>query len=361
MTHRLDALRVRLDETGRDAFFSISPPDNQYLTGFLTSFGEISSGIIVTSREAIFLTDSRYTEQAREEVQGFSVEQISGDLLAACGERLTALGAKEVAYDPGRITVDERDRLVAKFKGQLEPVPTLVTGLRVRKSAEEIAAIRAASELAEAVLAELLPSLHPGLLEQELSAMFEFAFKKRGASGASFDTLALFGSRSSLPHGVPGQRALDKGDIVLLDFGCRRAGYCSDLTRTYAFGTIIDRWFETVYAVVNDAQRAALEAIKPGASCRDVDAVARARIKDAGYGEYFGHGLGHGVGVEIHEAPRLSPRSDAVLEEGMVVTVEPGIYVPGRGGVRIEDLVVVTRDGCDVITRTSKEFTVLGP
>ncbi|MEK7794541.1 MAG: M24 family metallopeptidase, partial [Candidatus Hydrogenedentota bacterium] len=204
-------------------------------------------------------------------------------------------------------------------------------------------------------------SLHVGLPEQELAAMFEFAFKKRGASGPSFDTLALFGPRSSLPHGSPGRRALEKGDIILLDFGCRCAGYCSDLTRTYTFGTIIDRWFETVYAVVKDAQQAALKAIKSGASCRDVDAVARDRIKDAGYGDYFGHGLGHGVGVEIHEAPRLNPRSDAVLEEGMVVTVEPGIYVPGRGGVRIEDLVVVTQSGCDVLTKTSKELTVLQP
>ena len=227
------------------------------------------------------------------------------------------------------------------------------------KDASEIELLRCATDLAEGVLHDLLPELTEGILERELAAQFVYEFKRRGASGPSFDPMALFGSHSSLPHGMPGDRALKSGDIVLLDFGCVLNGYCSDLTRTFAFGRIPPGWFEEIYAVTLEAQLTALEAVKPGVPCSDVDAVARDIIRDAGYGDYFGHGLGHGVGLEVHESPRLNMQSQAVLEPGMAVTVEPGIYLPGKGGVRIEDLVIVTGDGCDILTRTPKDLKVL--
>ena len=359
MPERIDRLRKAMCESGCDAYFSVSPPDNQYLSGFQADFGEISSAILVTAQDTVFLTDSRYTEQAAEQVRHFDVEQIKGDLLARAGERLAALGARQAAYNPTAITVDELDRLTSAWPGEAVREKAVVAAMRATKSAAEIAAIRDASRIAEGVLVDLVPTLFAGETEAEFAVRMESEFRKRGASGVSFPTIVLFGERSSLPHGRPSDRPLRNGDIVLVDCGCRRAGYCSDLTRTFTFGTIPGAWFEEIYDVVFRAQQAALEAIRPGAACSEVDAVARRIISEAGYGDQFGHGLGHGVGIEIHESPRLNPTSDAVLAEAMIVTVEPGIYLPGKGGVRIEDLVVVTRDGCEVLTKSSKELRVL--
>ena len=360
MSERLDRLRSALDSVGCDAFFSVSPPANQYLSGLLTSFEEISSAIVVMPDQAHFLCDFRYTEQARNEVTGYEIAEIKGDILVRSGELLEKLHASRVAFDPSALTLDEKSRLESAFEGELIGEKALVSDLRIIKSDEELETLRAASNLAEGVLYDLLPTLEEGLPERELAAQFEFEFKKRGASGASFDTIALFGPKSSVPHGIPDDTRLKRGDVVLLDFGCRRGGYCSDLTRCYVFGTIPGAWFEEIYDLTYEAQQRALKAVKPGKTGREVDAVARDIISEGGFGEYFGHGLGHGVGVEIHEAPRLNTESDTVLEAGMVVTVEPGIYLPGKGGVRIEDLVVVTEDGCEILTKTPKQLKVLG-
>ncbi len=360
MNDRLARVRSALDKAACDAFVSVSPAANQYLSGLLTSFEEISSAIIITDDQAHFLCDFRYTEQARKEVTAYEISEIKGDILVRSGERLESLGLKKVAFDPSGLTVDEKLRLESAYTGELAGEKALVAGLRIIKSDEELEILRAASNLAEGVLADLTPTLKEGLPERELAAQFEFEFKKRGATGSSFDTIALFGPKSSLPHGIPDETVLKRGDVVLLDFGCRRAGYCSDLTRTYVFGTIPGAWFEEIYALTYEAQHRALEAVQPGKTGREVDAVARNTISEGGYGEYFGHGLGHGVGVEIHEAPRLNTESDTVLEPGMVVTVEPGIYLPGKGGVRIEDLVVVTDGGCEILTKTPKQLRVLG-
>ncbi|MCX5757097.1 MAG: Xaa-Pro peptidase family protein [Candidatus Hydrogenedentes bacterium] len=352
---RLERLRERLAGAGFDAFVSVAPPDNQYLTGFLGS----TSALVVTADAAEFLCDSRYTEQALQQVKAFRVSEAAGSLIARLGERVTAMGVSTAAYDPAYWTVAQLNALQDAFSGSLKASGSLVAGLRMTKSPDEIEALRAASELKEAVLAEVLESIHEGVTEAEVAARLEYGFKARGAMGASFDTIALFGARSSMPHGSPGDMRLKRGDIVLLDLGCRHHGYCSDLTRTYAYGTSPGAWFEAVYETVLDAQVAAVRAVRPGARCRDVDAVARDMIQFAGYGAHFGHGLGHGVGIEIHESPRLNTESEVVLEPGMVVTVEPGVYLPGQGGVRIEDLVVVTEKGCEVLTRTPKALKVL--
>ncbi len=355
MIERLSKLREGLVAAECDAFVSLAPPTNQYLAGFRGT----TSGVIVTAQDAWFLCDFRYTEQANEQVVGYRIQEVSGSFNKRVGEKLASLDLKRVAFEPGYMTVDVFHTLEDTFNGELVPVSDIVTRLRRRKDFDEVDRIRAASRLAEGVLDDVLEELRPGMLERELAARIEYEFKKRGASGSSFDTIALFGARSSLPHGQPGDKPLETGDIVLLDFGCRRDGYCSDLTRTYAFGTITGHWFQTIYTTTHEAQRRALEAVRPGITGREVDAVARDHIASAGYGPHFGHGLGHGVGIEIHEAPRLNPESDTILEVGMVVTVEPGIYLPGLGGVRIEDLVVVTDDGCEVLTQSSKELRIL--
>lgn len=357
---RLEKLRELVLGKECDAFFSVSTATNQYLSGFQTSFGEISSAVLVTPHEALFLCDSRYIEQAQDQVQDLKVEQIDNKLLAVSGARFNDLGAKKVAFDPNDLTLEEFHDVEGAFEGVFVETPKLAMALRQIKDPEEVACIRAASRLAEGVLSDLIEELEPGMSERELAARFEYEFKKGGATGASFDTIALFGSRSSLCHGVPGDRRLEMGDIVLLDFGCRLDGYCSDLTRTFSYGTITDAWFPEIYELVLAAQQAALDALKPGISCRGLDAEGRTVIADAGHSDHFGHGLGHGVGIEIHEAPWLSKHSDETLEPGMIVTVEPGIYVPGKGGVRIEDIAVVTEDGCEVLSTTPKELRVLG-
>lgn len=359
MKQRIDALRARVAAVGCDGFVSVHPPANQYLSGFLTSLDHISSVIVVTPGEAHFLCDSRYTEQAQTQVSGLEVTQIAGDQMQRAGEWLQKLGVKRAAFDPNGHTVADHGRMVAGYNGELVANENLVTPLRIRKEPGEAGAVRAASELAEGVLLDVLPTLKAGVAERDVAAQIEYEFKRRGASGSSFSTIALFGANSSLPHGVPGERTLQPGDIVLIDMGCRRGGYCSDLTRTFAFSKIPGPWFEEIYSLTRRAQQAALDAIRPGVTGRDVDAVARGIIAEGGHGDRFGHGLGHGVGIEIHEEPRLNTRSDTVLEPGMVVTVEPGIYLPGQGGVRIEDLVLVTDAGCDVFTKTSKELQVL--
>ena len=315
--------------------------------------------MIVTEDSAFFLADSRYIEQADTEVRGYGISEIKGDLLRRGGERLRDHGAKKVLYDPTGLTVDELNRLECSFEGELVGDTAFLPKMRQVKSPDEIACIRTASELAEGVLANVVAQIEEGQTEREIAARIEYEFKKRGASGSSFDTIALFGPRAALPHGIPGEKALEKGDIVLIDMGCRHSGYCSDLTRTYAFGTIPDAQFEEIYALVLAAQLNALQAVRPGAKGRDVDAAARDVITQGGHGDHFRHSVGHGVGIEIHEAPRVSHDSNTELVPGMVITVEPGVYIPKVWGIRIEDLVVVTEGGCDILTTSSKELRIL--
>ena len=353
---RIRRVREALDARRHAAFFSLSPTDNEYLTGFRGT----ASAVIITPSDSQFLCDFRYTEQAQAQVRDYTVEEVSGTLETRVGERLQDLGVEQGLFEPTRLSVFQLGLIEKQFGKPLEGVHDLIGRLRVNKDPAELERIRAASRLAEDALWDLVETLQEGMQEQEFAALLEYEFKRRGALGASFPPIVLFGARSSLPHGVPGSNRLQRGDIVLIDCGCLAGSYCSDLTRTFAFGTIPGAWFEDIYRITLTAQQAALAAVRPGACCREVDAIARDMIREAGFGEYFGHGLGHGVGLEIHESPRLNAQTDAELEAGMVVTVEPGIYLPGQGGVRIEDLVFVTASGCEVVTDSSKELKVLG-
>lgn len=356
MKARCEGVREYLHQNRLDAFFSLSPPANQYLAGFTGT----SSAIVISATETIFLCDFRYVEQADAQVSNYEVREVAGTLETRVAEVLTKLGAATAAFDSTVHSVWQIETVQSGFGGRLCADPVAISAFRQRKSAAEIEQIHAAATLTDHAIIATVAALQANVTEREVAARLEYEFKKSGATGPSFDTIVLFGARSSLPHGMPGDRRLEAGDIVLIDCGCRLDGYCSDLTRTYAFDTIPGAWFEEIYRITLSAQQHALSAIRPGVRCREVDAVARTLIADAGYGASFGHGLGHGVGIEIHESPRLNKESEVVLEAGMVVTVEPGIYLPGRGGVRIEDLVVVTEDGCRILSQTPKQLKVLG-
>jgi Xaa-Pro aminopeptidase len=357
METRMAALRARLAERGADAFFSLDPPTNAYLTGFRGT----TSAVLVTAGSAMLLCDFRYTEQARLQASACEVTEVIGTMEARVGEWLAKLGSRSALFEPDRLSFGQHEALRAAAPGiTLAPAPGLVEELRQIKDEGEIAKIRAACHIAESALADVVDGLRAGVTERETAARLEHEFKRRGAQRASFDTIALFGARSSLPHGEPTDKPLEEGDIVLIDCGCMVDGYCSDLTRTFFFGRIPGDWAKEIYLCVQQAQQAALAALCAGARASEVDAAARNLIARAGYGPRFGHGTGHSVGIEVHENPRLNMLSKAVLAAGMAVTVEPGIYLPGRGGVRIEDLAVVTGSGCDILTAgISKDLQVI--
>ena len=305
--HRVEALRVAMTELNVDSFVSLNRYTNQYLSGFSGS----TSAVVITKKEAQFLCDFRYTEQAGTEVSGFEVCEVKGGCAVRAGERLRVLGATKTAFNPDDMTCAQRDAIQKEYgSGVLVSDSTLVSNLRMIKDESELEAMRAATDLAEGVLLDVLDDLRTGVREREVAALFEYEFRRRGASGSSFNPIVLFGPRSSLPHGNPGDTQLHEGSAVLLDMGCRCDGYCSDLTRTYAFGNIPGTWFEEAYALVLTAQQLAVESVRPGITAHELDAVARDMIRDAGHGDHFGHGLGHGVGIEVHESPRVAPESN---------------------------------------------------
>ena len=358
MRQRLHNLRKAFPTYGGNAFVSFDPVTNEYLSGFRGT----TSAVIVTAQEAFLLVDFRYIEQAgKQACPDWQVVEISGIPEHRTGEWLNKLHADVILYEPDRITVNRMNLLDSMADGRLKQAPALVSGLREFKDAEELVRLRRAGKVGETALMNTIQQTHEGMTEQEFAARLEYEFKRLGAQRTSFDSIVLFGARSSLPHGMPGDTPLREGDILLVDCGCMVDGYCSDLTRTFIFGRICDTWFEEIYECVREAQLAALQSVRAGVRAVDVDAIARDIITKAGYGERFGHGVGHGVGLEIHENPRLNTQSTAILAAGMVVTVEPGIYLPGKGGVRIEDLLVVTEDGYELLTTLPKELQVLKP
>jgi Xaa-Pro aminopeptidase len=329
----------------------------RYLTGYTGSNG---LALIAPDTRA-FVTDFRYVEQAAEEVDpGFDRLQASVDLLEAIEEALPKASGLRLGFEEAHVSVREHARLRGLLPERIELVGVhgLVEGLRAVKDPSELSAIRAAAALADEAFEQLIAGGLVGRTERELALELEFDMRHRGAEQPSFPPIVAAGPHGALPHASPRAVKVQSGDLVVIDWGAQLDGYCSDCTRTVAVGAADDRSRE-IYQLVLDAQLAGLEAVKPGAGGREVDSVARDRIEAAGHGEHFGHGLGHGVGLDVHEAPRLAQRSDAVLEPGNVVTVEPGVYLPGELGVRIEDLVLVTDDGREIVTRISKELTVV--
>jgi Xaa-Pro aminopeptidase len=353
---RTDRLVAALPEAGIDVLIVSNLVDVRYLTGYTGSNGLALVG--ADRRE--FLTDFRYVEQAAAEVDpSFERHNMSAELLEAVGDLLPE-GRVRVGFQEDAVTVKQHAGLIERLGDRVEliGVSGLIEDLRSVKDAEEIARIHAAAELADAAVRRVVGDGLAGHTERDIVLALELDMRRRGASRPSFDTIVAAGPHGALPHAAPRDVEIRRGDMVVIDWGAELDGYCSDCTRTYSVGEPSPEARE-VYELVLEAQVAGLHAVRPGISGREVDSIAREVIQAGGHGQHFGHGLGHGVGLEIHEPPRLSQRSSDQLVAGHIVTVEPGIYLPGRFGVRIEDLVAVTAEGAQVLTSLSKELTVV--
>lgn len=336
-----------------EAFIAASPENRRYISGFTGT----SAMCVILLDKAYLLTDFRYIEQATVQAPEFEVIDAGSDFFQLVKELAGQL--KRIAFEEDYITyVDYLKLKDAVPEAELVPQAKLLTGLRAIKEPEELEKIRQAVKIADDAFTHILRFIELGLKEEEIALELEFYMRRMGASGGSFDFIVASGWRSSMPHGVASSKTIQKGELITMDFGAVYQGYCSDITRTVALGEADEKQRE-IYDIVLKAQEAAIAAVKPGLKGKEVDAVARKIIEDAGYGKYFGHGLGHAVGLAIHEGPRFSVREEQVIEPGMVMTVEPGIYLPEWGGVRIEDMVIVTENGCEVLTQAPKQFIII--
>jgi Xaa-Pro aminopeptidase len=361
---RAERLATELSERELDVLLVATPVNVRYLTGFTGTNG---LALIYTEEAAThrFLTDFRYTTQSAAQVpDSFDREIVVGEMLEGVVEVLISSRDRggRLGFDDASLTVKQHVRLTELLGSEWELVPCAgaVERLRAVKDAGEIDRIRTASRLADEALRETLAAGVVGRSERDVALELELRMRRLGAEGASFPSIVAAGAHGALPHAEPRAREIPKDTLLTIDWGALHEGYCSDCTRTYATGEGISTRAREIYELVLAAQEQALAAVKAGPNGKEVDAVARDLIEAAGEGEHFGHGLGHGVGIEVHEGPRLSRlASEDPLLAGNVVTVEPGVYLPGRLGVRIEDLVVVRKDGQEVLTRLSKELTVV--
>ncbi len=348
---RANRLVAALAERGLDALLVTDLVNVRWLTGFTGTNG----ACVLTPGERLFLTDFRYLEQAAEQVDGFETVRAGRDLL---GDLAGRLPRGRAGFDDAHVTVKAYERLKHKAGTGVELIAAggLVERLREVKDAGELERIAAAAELATAAFERTVARAVAGRTERSIALELEHEMRLAGAEDPSFPSIVAHGPHGALPHATPRDVEIPAGVLVTIDWGARLDGYCSDCTRTVATGAVGERERE-VYELVLRAQEAALAAIEPGVACAAVDDVARTMIEQAGHGERFGHGLGHGVGLEVHEGPRLAKGADGELSAGSVVTVEPGVYLPGELGVRIEDLAVVTGDGPRVLTSFTKALT----
>jgi Xaa-Pro aminopeptidase len=355
MRARAERLIELLPRAGVDVILITDLVNVRYLTGYTGSNGLA----LVGPRTRAFITDFRYVDQAADEVDpAFERRRAPLDLAEAVAEALP-IEPLRLGFDDTHVSVRQHARLQELLPERIELVGAggLIESLRAVKEPEEVEAMQAATALADAAFGRLIEGGLAGRTERELALALEREMLERGAQRPSFDTIVAAGPHGALPHAQPRDDEIRRGDLVVIDWGAKLGGYCSDCTRTLAAGEPGDE-ARAVYELVLEAQLAGLEAVRAGAGGRAVDSTARAVIEAGGHGARFGHGLGHGVGLDIHEAPRLSQRSEDELQPGNAVTVEPGVYVPGRFGVRIEDLVMVTATGCEILTSIPKQLTI---
>lgn len=341
---------------GIDAALVDDEKNRQYLTGVRSSAGTV----VVTREETYLIIDFRYIEMARAAARDCQV-LLQDKLCAQIGELFARHGVRSYGVVDSLCSLSKARGWMEKLPAQLvdgSGFEEVLGGLRMRKSATEIAKIKAAQALTDEAFQHILGHIAPGKTEREIALEMEFFIRRQGAEGVSFDFIVVGGQNSSKPHGVPGDYALQAGDFLTMDFGCTVDGYCSDMTRTVALGKVSEKQRQ-IYDIVLKANEIGIAAAQAGVVCEEVDRASRDYIASFGYGAQFGHGLGHGVGLDIHEEPRFSPGCKTALEEGMVITVEPGIYLPGEFGVRIEDMVVITPQGTEDITRSPKELLLL--
>lgn len=351
---KLTKFRQALVEHNLDGLIITNAYNRRYLTGFTGTAGIA----LITKDEQLFITDFRYTEQAAEQAVGFEIIQHKQSIVQELSEQIKKRSLKTVGFEQDDISFATYQQYKEAISAELVPTSQIVEEIRMIKTDEELQIMYKAAEIADLAYEHVLKTVEPGMTEIEVSNMLEFEMRKHGATESSFDIIVASGYRSALPHGVASDKRIAEGELVTLDFGALYNGYCSDLTRTFAVGEISEQLHE-IYDTVLQAHLNALGGIKAGMTGQEADALARNYIKDKGFGEYFGHGTGHGLGLEVHEEPRLSPTGKMVLRENMVVTVEPGIYIPNVGGCRIEDDIVITTEGNKSLNKAPKQLIIL--
>ncbi len=349
---RLFKLREKLKKLDVDGVLITNPQNRRYLSNFSGSSG----ALLISSDKAVIITDFRYWEQVDQEVSNFELHKQGPLFWPSVTELLEKFNWKKIGFEAASLTFGEYQNLIDRAHGSIQFVPLndLVEKLRWIKDEQEISILAKAEQITEAALAKTLQIIRPGLKEIELALEFDHQLRLQGAEGNSFTTIALSGERSSLPHGVASDREIKRGDLVLIDCGALYQGYCADLTRTMVVGPASPEQ-KRIYQIVLKAQELALNFLKAGLIGSEVDQVARQFLAEQGYGKNFGHGLGHCVGLNIHESPRLSVTEQNPIPSGAVITVEPGVYIPGWGGIRIEDLVVVEETGIRNLSGSPKQ------
>jgi Xaa-Pro aminopeptidase len=354
MNTRLENLIKLLPEHGLDALLVSQPENRRYLSGFTGSAGVL----IITPQRALLATDFRYYQQVKAQAPDFELVQVPQATHTALAEAIAGLGARRLGFESQDLTVATFEQWKSAMP-DAEWVPTsgLVERLRVIKDASEVAVMREAIRIADEAMIHIMGWIHPGVTEREIAWELEVHMRTRGAEALSFTTIVASGPNGDMPHAITTERAVQPGDGITIDMGARFKGYCSDLTRSFVVGQPSAK-YRHVWETVLQGQLAAEQAIRAGLAGLEADAVARKIIYAAGYEGMFGHGLGHGVGLAIHEGPRASMSSTDTLQTGTIVTVEPGVYIPGWGGVRIEDMVLVTDQGCEVLTQAPKIMAI---
>lgn len=346
MNKRVEKLRSAIGDN--DAVLITSKANILYYSGFTSS----DARLLISRGRAVIITDSRYTVQAQRQAADFELYDISKGINYALKQF-----PENIWYEEDNLTAGEFNTLQGSGKSFL-PKQSEISGLRRCKDKSEIDKIREAERIGDEAFSHILKFIKPGMTEAEIALELEFFMRKQGAQSLSFETIAASGARSCMPHGTASGKTIENGDFLTLDFGCIFEGYCSDMTRTVAIGKVSEKQRE-VYDIVLKAQTAALSALAEDKRCCDIDKIARDIIHNSGYGGYFGHGLGHSVGLEIHEQPALSPKCSDYIESGNVLTVEPGIYLPNEFGVRIEDLTAVYDGKTENLTHSPKELIIL--
>jgi Xaa-Pro aminopeptidase len=355
MEKRLKKIREQMEEKGIEALLITRPVNRRYVTGFTGSSG----WVVLTMDELVLITDFRYVEQVKVQAPHARLVELKTETMyTRLKEVCEEAKVSKLWFEADHLTFQEYERLKETLSIPLEPVTKLVETVRLQKDEQELQLIRKAVSIVDQAFLKVIEEIRPGMTEKQVANRLEFLMREMGAEGSAFDIIVASGARSALPHGVASDKVIEKGDLVTFDFGAVYQGYVSDLTRTIVLGKP-DEKQKQIYDIVLKAGQKAIEFLRAGVSGKDADAQARDYIASHGFGEYFGHSTGHGIGLEVHEAPRLSMSSDDVLAEGMVVTVEPGIYLPGFGGVRIEEDVLITATGCEVLTQSPRELIII--
>lgn len=355
MKQRLENLRKQLAELEVDAIITENQPNRRYISGFTGSSG----WAIVSHKQATLLTDFRYIDQAKEQAPNFEIVNTQRAPLPAIAEELKRSGVKKLAFEKHLVTYNTYEEWKSAFDFvELVPTNGVIEQLREVKDESEIQLIKEATRIADAAFTHVLNFIKPGVRELDVALELEFHMRKLGASSSSFDIIVASGKRGALPHGAASEKLIQAGEMVTMDFGALYQGYVSDITRTVSVGEP-DPKMKEIYDIVLRAQLNGVEKLKPGMTGKEADALTRDIIRDAGYAEAYGHSTGHSIGLLVHETPNLSAASSAILKPGNVVTVEPGIYVTDLGGVRIEDDVLITETGCEILTKSTKELLIL--